>query len=63
MSKHCTSCQVLMINGCRCHETGCPEAWKDYKRSCRNCKKTFKPKEQRQELCSKRCQGEFWGTR
>ena len=22
---HCPSCEVLMINGVRCHEHGCPE--------------------------------------
>ena len=23
----CDSCQALMINGVRCHKTGCPRAW------------------------------------
>lgn len=56
----CTACQVLMINGHRCHETGCPEAWKDYKVKCRNCDKLFKPKTKGQDTCSKRCYKEFW---
>ena len=25
----CDSCEVLVINNVICHETGCPDAWKD----------------------------------
>ncbi len=33
----CTQCQMLMINGIPCHETGCPEAWKDKYYECSEC--------------------------
>lgn len=26
MAKRCDSCNVVYINGVRCHETGCPRA-------------------------------------
>lgn len=62
MPGQCTQCQVLSINGLRCHETGCPIAWREYTKRCRNCKREFKLKEQRQEVCSKQCYRDFWGT-
>ena len=33
----CQSCEVLNINGVNCHEIGCPDAWKDYTRECKEC--------------------------
>jgi len=49
--KPCTSCQLLRINGVICHETGCPEAWKDYVIDCKECGQPFKPKERWETLC------------
>jgi len=51
----CSSCEVLYINGVKCHETGCPEAWKDYLRSCKWCGEDFKPEEKGQDCCSHSC--------
>lgn len=51
----CDSCQVLMINGVRCHEHGCPEAWRDYKRECKWCGQEFQPEEKGQHFCSAEC--------
>ena len=51
----CQSCEALMINGVYCHETGCPDSWKDYSRDCKNCGDGFKPEERGQMLCSDDC--------
>lgn len=40
-----------MINGVKCHERGCPEAWKDYDVPCRECGCDFKPEERGQRVC------------
>ena len=47
----CDSCEVLYINGHKCHEIGCPEAWKDYNRECRACGCSFKPEHRFQRYC------------
>jgi hypothetical protein len=51
----CQSCEVLNINGLNCHETGCPDAWKDYKRKCKWCGQEFKPEEKYQDYCDNNC--------
>lgn len=51
----CSSCEVLRINGMVCHETGCPEAWKDYTINCKWCGEEFKPEEKYQDCCSHTC--------
>jgi hypothetical protein len=51
----CSSCEVLYINGVKCHETGCPEEWKDYLRSCKWCGEDFKPEEKEQDCCCHSC--------
>ena len=48
----CDQCELLMINGVRCHETGCPLAWQDEVRECRECGCDFEPEERRQVVCS-----------
>lgn len=52
----CDSCEVIYINGHKCHETGCPEAWKDYDRECTWCGNKFKPETCYQKCCSPDCQ-------
>lgn len=47
----CDGCTPTMINGVFCHETGCPESWRDYARDCFNCGYGFTPKERGQCLC------------
>lgn len=33
----CDGCKPSMINGVLCHETSCPEAWRDYAVECFEC--------------------------
>uniref|UniRef100_A0A6M3JWB1 Uncharacterized protein n=1 Tax=viral metagenome TaxID=1070528 RepID=A0A6M3JWB1_9ZZZZ len=51
----CGSCVALMINGVRCHEQGCPDAWRDYKNECGWCGQKFDPEERGQKYCSEDC--------
>lgn len=51
----CHSCEILYINGFRCHETGCPDAWKDYIRECKWCGSKFKPENKFQHFCCEDC--------
>jgi len=51
----CDSCEVLVINNVICHETGCPDAWKDETRECKWCGRRFQPAEKNQESCDSDC--------
>ena len=51
----CDSCEVLVINNVICHETGCPDAWKDESRECKWCGRRFRPKARNQEFCDADC--------
>ena len=51
----CQSCEALMINGVHCHETGCPDAWRDYRRECAECGCDFRPETREQRYCSPCC--------
>ncbi len=51
----CQSCETMVINGILCHEIGCPDSWKDYKKECKWCGREFKPKEENQVCCTKLC--------
>jgi len=51
----CHSCEVLYINGKRCHEIGCPDAWKDATRLCKWCGQPFKPETKAQTCCDDDC--------
>ena len=51
----CDSCEVLVINNIICHETGCPDAWKDETRECKWCGCCFKPEERSQNFCDSDC--------
>ena len=57
----CDQCEVLYINGVKCHEIGCPDAWRDYERSCKWCDADFMPQEQHQLTCSPSCAMAFGG--
>jgi hypothetical protein len=57
----CKSCEVLVINGLRCHETGCPDAWRDYERECRWCGQPFQPENRWQVCCSEDCAEAYHG--
>jgi len=47
----CYRCQVLYINGHKCHETGCPDAWRDRLVECEECGCDFVPESRRQTIC------------
>lgn len=51
MPKQCTSCKAMM----NCHESGCPEAWRDEVRECGWCGTEFKPEERHQLFCDESC--------
>lgn len=51
----CHSCEMLRINGTVTHEIGCPDAWRDEVRECKNCGEKFLPTEQGQDCCSHIC--------
>jgi len=55
----CRSCDDAMINGVHCHETGCPDAWRDELRECRWCGQTFKPGNRTQFFCCQGCADSF----
>ena len=51
----CHSCELVRINGLVCHETGCPDAWRDSKRECKWCGSTFVPEDSDQRTCDQSC--------
>ena len=57
----CDQCEVLYINGVKCHEHGCPNAWKDHKRECKWCGQTFVPQYAEQKCCDKSCLHAYLG--
>ena len=57
----CQQCEVIYINGIKCHEQGCPIAWQDYTRECKWCGQDFKPEEQQQQCCDNECAGAYYG--
>lgn len=57
----CSSCQIAVINGMVCHETGCPDAWKDETRKCKWCGSEFKPEYRLQRCCDDDCEHIYRG--
>lgn len=57
--KPCHSCEIMTINGKRCHEQGCPESWKDEKRECKWCGTKFKPESFDQKFCDDSCAEDY----
>lgn len=51
----CSQCEMLVINGVACHETGCPRAWADEVRECKWCGSKFRPTEQDHRFCDDDC--------
>lgn len=47
----CDQCEILVINGVICHETGCPDAWKGKTATCKLCDEDFKLQHSRQIYC------------
>lgn len=60
-SIRCDSCAASSINGIFCHEHGCPQAWRDETRSCKNCGNDFKPTEKHQIVCDDACRKGYYG--
>jgi len=52
---NCDGCSPSTINGTICHEAGCPEAWRDYSRECRECGCDFMPHDRYQFFCREDC--------
>lgn len=57
----CDSCEVLSINGANCHETGCPDAWRDETRECKWCGSEFTPETRDQTCCEESCADAYYG--
>ena len=51
----CKGCSVLVINNHICHERGCPYAYIDQVRECRECGNNFTPENNNQLFCSDQC--------
>lgn len=47
----CQSCNLARINGVLCHETGCPDAWRDRAATCFQCGYDFTPDTRFQRVC------------
>lgn len=59
----CDSCEVIAINGVNTHELGCPEAWRDYSRDCKECGQPFLPESSHQVCCDDDCNQAYHGYR
>lgn len=58
----CDQCEVLVVSGVRCHEQGCPDAWKDETRECKECGTKFKPTTRWDRHCSPCCWAVYTGS-
>ncbi len=47
----CDSCSPSRINGVICHESGCPDAWRDKTYECFECGCDFAPESRHQRVC------------
>jgi len=47
----CDQCVIVHINGVKCHESGCPVAWRDYAHECGECGTDFRPDSKYQSVC------------
>ena len=52
LSCGCDGCSPSTINGVLCHETGCPEAWRDTTASCFECGCDFYRQSRFQTVCN-----------
>lgn len=56
----CDGCSPARINGVLCHEAGCPYAWKDHTRECRECGGDFCPTDRHNMVCDDCLLAEEW---
>lgn len=47
----CDGCSPARINGVFCHETGCPDAWRDHPVPCFECGCDFLREDRFQTVC------------
>lgn len=64
---YCDQCQPMTVSygvarGVLVHEGGCPNAWRDELRDCKECGSEFKPQERYQDCCSPCCRAAYNGT-
>ena len=57
----CDQCNLLMINGVLCHETGCPDSWRFIKKECKWCGSEFEPEHADEGFCSCECIESYYG--
>jgi hypothetical protein len=57
----CIACDCVYINGLKCHELGCPEAWRERKKECKWCGSKFTPEEKGQMFCGTDCARSYSG--
>ena len=58
----CDGCNPSMVNGVLCHESGCPDAWRDSERECVWCGYLFSPSESTERFCSGSCCDSYHGA-
>ena len=51
VSNGCDGCAPSRINGVLCHESGCPDAWRDYTKACFYCGCEFLRSDRHQTIC------------
>lgn len=56
----CPNCEIVYINGVRCHETGCPTAYEGTIRECKECGAPFQPESKGQDCCSVSCRCAYY---
>ena len=56
----CNSCEVLSINGVKCHEQGCPDSWRDEVHECKWCGTEFIPDLPFQKFCCDDCAESYY---
>jgi len=62
----CSACEVLVICGVACHETGCPrshidpETGEPYAVECQWCGQSFTPEERWQRVCDDECAASYY---
>lgn len=68
VSNPCDQCSLMTIQGIVCHETGCPNAWRDPLTGepnpvmCFECGTMFAPEDSGQSLCDDNCSEAYYGT-
>ena len=62
MILRCNSCKVHSVKGVKCHEQGCPDAWRDSIRTCPWCGNEFSPSHKDHCFCNVVCAGSYNDT-